>query len=256
MSQKPIRILIADDKTEDGAHLRTIFEKRNDIELVAEARNGPELLAYTSRLKPQAVFLNLEMPELDGMSAAKKLMEKDADIIIVFIAGRPDFAAEAFEISSFDYILKPFTQDRVKKALERIHSRLAERARDRQKVVNIFRSVDKLYIRSGHELHFIDTHSILYAEKERKKTIVHTITNKYETHESINEIEKRLDKMNFFRSHKCYLINLKRIEKIIPWGENSHLVKFFGTEKDAIIARSKVKVLYDLLKISLDPINK
>jgi two-component system LytT family response regulator len=253
MAKRPIRIIIAEDEAANSAVLRNIFEKHTDIELIAEARNGLELLALTSRLKPQAVFLDIEIPEMDGMTAAKKLMENDEDIIIVFVTCRPDFAAQAFEISSVDYILKPFTQERIEKALERIHSRLAERDLDRQKLANVFKSADKLYIRSGHELNLIDFTSIFYVEKERRRTVIHTGDNRYETHESINDLEKRLDKMNFFRSHKCYLINLKKIEKIIPWGDNSHLVKFFGSEKDALIARSKVKTLYDLLEISFDP---
>lgn len=256
MSRKPIRILIAEDKPDDSTLLRSLFENRSDIELIVEARNGLELLALSHKLKPQAVFMTIEMPELDGLTAAKKLMEKNDDIIIVFVTGSRDFAAAAFEISSFDYILKPFTQDRVEKALERIHARLAEREIERQNVANIFKSADKLYIRSGYELHFIDFHTIFYVEKDRKKTVVHTIDNRYETHESINDIERRLDKNNFFRSHKCYLINLTKIEKIIPWGDNSQMVKFFGSEKDALIARSKVKALYKLLKVSSDPFNK
>lgn len=253
MAQIPIRIIIAEDEPINRAHLRNIFEKHPNIESIAEASNGLELLKLTARLKPQAVFMNIEMPEMDGMTVARKMMENDEDIIIVFVTGRSDFAAEAFEISSCDYILKPFTQGRVAKALERIQSRLAEREIERQKLINILKSTDKLYIRSGYELYFIDINSIYYIEKERKKTVVHTTNNRYETHESINELEKRLDKMNFFRSHKCYLVNLKMIEKIVPWGDNSHLVKFFGLKKDALIARSKVKMLYDLLEISIDP---
>lgn len=253
MSPKPIRIIIAEDDPANCTLLRNIFEKHTNIELVTEARNGLELLNLSNRLKPQAVFVDIELPEMDGMTAAKKLMKNDEDIIVVFVTSRPDFAAEAFEISSFDYILKPFTEERVEKALERIYARLSEREMDKQKLANIFKSADKLYIRSGHELHFIDVNSILYIEKNRKKTVVHTAGNTYETHESINELEKRLDRTNFFRSHKCYLINLKMIDKIVPFGDNSQLVKFFDSDNDALIARAKVKILYNLLGISLDP---
>lgn len=252
MSHKPVKIIIADDDQDNRALLRTIFDNHANVKLVGEAGSGPELLNLASRLRPQAVFINIEMPEMEGMAAAKKLMEKDEDIIVVFTAARPDFAVEAFEISSFDYILKPFSTDRVEKTLDKIFARLAERDLDRQKLANVFKSTDKLYIKSGYELHFINIDSIYYVEKDRKRTVIHTTDNRFETHESINDLEKRLDKTSFFRSHKCYLINLKMVEKIIPWGDNSHLVKFFKSNKDALIARSKVKFLYELLEIGSD----
>jgi len=253
MSEKPIRILIAENQPDNRTLLRTIIENRSDIELVAAASNGLELLTLTTRLKPQAIFIDIEMPEMDGMTAAKKLISNDEDLIIVFVTNRPDFAVQAFEISSFDYILRPFTPERVEKTLQRIHTLLAERNLNKQKLANVFKSADKLYIKSGHEFHFIDINKIFCVEKDGRKTVIQTIDNKYETHEPITELEKRLDTINFFRSHKCYLINLKMVEKIIPWGDNSHLVKFFGSEKDALIARSKVKMLYELLEISSNP---
>lgn len=252
MSQKTITVIIAEDEPSNRTFLRNILEKHDDIKIVGEAADGKELLDLTSKLKPQVVFIDIEMPELDGMSAAKMLMDKNEEVMVVFVTGHSDFAVEAFEISSFDYILKPFKADRVNNVLDKIRSRVADWETDLQKLSQVFKSSDKLYIKCGHELHFIDANAIFYVEKERKKTVIHTTDNKYETHESINDLEKRLNPMNFFRAHKCYLVNLKMVEKIIPWGDNSHLVKFFNSNKDALIARSKVKMLYDLLEINAD----
>ncbi len=253
MPQKTIiKVLIAEDEPNNRTFLRSILEKHNDFQVIGEAADGKELLELTSRLKPQVVFVDIEMPELDGMSAAKMLAEKNEELMIVFVTGHSDFAVEAFEISSFDFILKPFKADRVEKVLEKIRNRFAEREMDVQKLSRVFKSSDKLHIKCGHELHFIDVNGIYYIEKERKKTIIHTTDNRYETHEPINDLEKRLNPMNFFRSHKCYLINLKMVQKIIPWGDNSHLVKFFNSNKDALIARSKVKMLYELLEITAE----
>ena len=253
MPQKTIiKVIIAEDEAANRTFLRNILEQNKDIKVVGEAVNGKELIDLTSKLKPQVVFVDIEMPELDGMSAAKKLAEKNEELLIVFVTGHSDFAVEAFEISSFDYILKPFKAERVEKVLDKIRARIVDQEMDLQKLSKIFKSSDKLYIKCGHELHFIDATSIFYVEKERKKTVIHTTESKYETHEPINDLEQRLDPMNFFRSHKCYLINLQMVEKIIPWGDNSHLVKFFSSNKDALIARSKVKMLYNLLDINTD----
>jgi len=252
MSQKTIKAMIAEDEPSSRAFLRSILEQHNDFEVVGESSDGKELMELVSQVKPQVVFVDIEMPELNGMSAAKKLLEKNEDLIIIFVTGHSDFAVEAFEISSFDYILKPYKADRVEKALDRIRAGMMERELEKQKLSRILKSSDKLYIKSGYELHFIDSDSIYYIEKEKKKTILHTTDNKFETHESINDLERRLDPIKFFRSHKCYLINLNKVEKIIPWGDNSYLVKFTSSNKDALIARSKVKMLYDLLEINPD----
>jgi len=252
MGSKSIKVLIAEDEAGNRTFLRNILEKHRDIEVVGEAADGNNLLELAARLKPQVVFVDIEMPKLDGMTAVKKLLEKNGDLVFIFVTGHSDFAVEAFEMSSFDYILKPYKADRVEKTLDKIRERLTERDTDLEKLSSIFKSSDKLYIKCGHELHFIDTNSVYYVEKDRKKTVIHTIGSKYETHESINDLEKRLNPVSFFRSHKCYLINLKMVEKIIPWGDNSYLVKFFNSNNDALISRSKVKMLYDLLDIAVD----
>jgi len=249
MPQKPITVIIAEDDPHNRAFLRSILEQHPDIEVVGEAANGRELVSIAKKIKPQVLFVDIEMPEMDGMTAVKKLLGKNEDLMIIFVTGHSDFAVEAFEVSSFDYILKPFKADRVEKALDKIRSSMKERELDLQKLYTIFKASEKLYVKCGYELHFIESDSVYYIEKERKKTIIHTTKGRYETHETIMDLEKRLNPMDFFRSHKCYLINLKKVERIIPWGDNSYLVKFFNSNNDALISRSKVKMLYELLEM-------
>ncbi len=249
MSQKPIKVIIAEDQPSNRKFLRNILERHADFTVAAEAADGRELINLTKRHMPQVVFVDIEMPKINGMAAVKTLLDYNEDLLVVFVTGHSDFAVEAFEVSSFDYILKPYTEDRVQKTLEKIRGFMKERESDLQKLFNTFKTTDKLYVKCGYELHFIDADSIYYIEKERKKTVIHTVNGKYETHEPINELEKRLNPMNFFRSHKCYLINLKMVEKILPWGDNSYLVKFFNTQNDALMSRSKVKMLYEMLEV-------
>ncbi|MFA5880835.1 MAG: LytTR family DNA-binding domain-containing protein [Eubacteriales bacterium] len=252
MTQKTIKVIIAEDEPSCRTFLKNILSRHNNFEVIGEAADGEELLELAARVKPQVVFVDIEMPEIDGMSAVKRMLEKNEELVVVFVTGYSDFAVEAFEISSFDYILKPYKAPRVEKVLDKIQAHFAERENDLVKLSSIFKSSDKLYIRCGHELHFVDANTIYYVEKERKKTIIHTTGNRYETHEPINDLEKRLNPADFFRSHKCYLINLRMVEKIIPWGDNSYLVKFFNSNNDALISRSKVRLLYELLDIGSD----
>lgn len=252
MSQKTIKVVIAEDEPSNRSFLRRIIEQQPDIEVIGEAENGMELVSLAQKLRPQAVFVDIEMPEMDGMSAVKQLLESNEDLVVVFVTGHPDFAVEAFEISSFDYILKPFNADRVRKTVEKMRRSISAKAEEINKLHTIFKSTNKLYVKSGHELHFVDAGTILYIEKEKKKTVIHTTGGKYETNEAINILENRLGPMDFFRSHRCYLINLKMVEKIVPWGANSYLVKFFNSNNDALISRSKVKMLYKILDIGME----
>ncbi len=249
--QKIVKVLIAEDEPSSRTFLRNILTKQADFAVVGEASNGAELVELGSVLKPDAVFVDIDMPGMDGMSAVKKLIETNEDLIVVFVTGYADFAVEAFEISSFDYIMKPYKADRVVKTLDKIRAHYTEREQDMAKLAKVFKA-DKLYIKCGHELHFVETRAIYYIEKERKKTIIHTLINKYEAHESLNDLEERLNPADFFRSHKCYIINLRMVEKILPWGDNSYLVRFLNSNNDALISRAKVKLLYELLNIEGD----
>ncbi|WP_418791192.1 LytR/AlgR family response regulator transcription factor [Phosphitispora sp. TUW77] len=249
MSQKPIKVIIAEDQPSNRKFLKNILEKHDDFIVSAEAEDGRDLINLCKKHMPQVIFVDIEMPKINGMEAVKTLLEHNEDLLVVFVTGHPDFAVEAFEVSSFDYILKPYTEDRIQKTLEKIRGFLKEREMNLQELFNIFKKTDKLYVKCGYELHFIDADSIYFMEKERKKTVIHTVNGKYETHEPINELEKRLNPTNFFRSHKCYLINLKMVEKILPWGDNSYLVKFINTHNDALMSRSKVKMLYEMLDV-------
>lgn len=244
-----IKLVIAEDDLQCKNFLKEIIQNHGDIKIVGEAENGNELIHLVSSLRPHAVIADIEMPELNGMSAIKKLNEMNQEVLTIFVTAYSDFAVDAFEVSSVDFIVKPYSKERIGKALEKIRYWLNARDKDYDKLNNIVKSSDKLFIKFGHEIHFIDSDTIYFIEKERKKTVINTENNRYETFETMNELEKRLNPNYFFRSHKCYIINLKKIEKIIPWGSDSYLIKFFYCNSDALISRSKVKILHELLGI-------
>lgn len=248
MGTNKIRVIIAEDNPDNRNYLRKILDEQPDIEILGEVDDGSALVSLANSLHPQVIFVDIEMSGMDGMTAVKTLLEKHEDMFVVFVTGHIDFAIDAFEISSFDYILKPYTAERIQKCLEKIRSKIDAREFDFQRLARLIKSTEKLYIKCGHELHFIDTASIYYIEKEKKKTVINTVGNKYETNESINDLEQKLDASIFFRSHKSYLINLKMVEKVIPWGSESYLVKFLNYNGDALMSRAKVKLLHDLLE--------
>lgn len=251
METGKIKTLIAEDDYMSRQLLKGMLEQFEDIQVIGEAANGLELMQLAKTLKPQVIFIDIDMPEVNGMSAAQEILAKDANIQIIFVTGHADYAVEAFEISSLDYILKPFELERIGKTVARIKAKISQLNTDITKLARILKGPEKLFVKSDHELHFIEADNIFFIErdKNKRKSIIYTTNNKYETWESLNELESRLDQTYFFRSHKSYLINLRKIEKIVPWGELSFLIRFTGSNLDAFMSRNKVQILYEILNI-------
>ncbi len=127
MADTTFKIVIAEDEPTSRTFLRHIINRHSDFEIIGEASDGEELVDLASRLKPQVVFVDIEMPELDGMSAVKRLLENNNKLIVIFVTGYSDFAVEAFEIGAFDFILKPYKSSVVEKVLDKIsHSNAIE----------------------------------------------------------------------------------------------------------------------------------
>jgi DNA-binding LytR/AlgR family response regulator len=240
----PIQILIADDQYYERILLRHIIDQYGGFEIIGEAADGIELVDLASKKRAHVIFADVEMPGMDGMAAIKQIVKEYEDILVVFVTGYADFAVQAFEISSFDYILKPFLPERVTKTLDKIYTHITEK---RKAYLKTAKDIDKLFIKVGHAVNFIDQSSILFIEKQERKTVILTRENTYETNDPINEIEKRLDPSRFFRGHKSYVINLKQIESILPHGNNSYRVKFYNSTADALVSRSNIKALNELL---------
>ncbi len=242
-----LKILIADDNSVSRQLLRQTIETMEDVKVVGEAENGQELVEMANRLKPHLNLVDLDMPVLNGLDAIRQLAESNPRQYYVIITGHPDYALEAFNLYSFDYILKPFNPERVIQTISKIKDKFKDRGY--QLLVKALNTPQKLYVKSGNEILFIDTQNIIFIEKENKKTVIHTTDNKYETNEDIKDLEKRLNQNYFFRSHKSYLINLKMVEKLVVWGDTAYIVKFTRTNKDALMSKKKVRLLQNLLNI-------
>ena len=245
MTDSSLRVLIADDEPGIRDYLRDILEGIEGVRVVGEAGNGYEAVAKTKELNPHVLFLDVEMPDLTGLQAARILAKDDREIFFVFCTVHPDFALQAFDIYSFDYILKPFREERIRKTVNKIRAILVNKgsmvtARPKD-------SSGKLVIKCGFDLVFIDFNQIIFLKKDKKKTIIYTANGKYETYESINEIGKRMDYDLFFRGHKSYLINLDMVQRLSPGSSASLCVHFKNCDEKAYISRLHLKQLVNLL---------
>ena len=234
-----LEILIADDNEGMRLVLKKVVESCGH-KVVGEAENGTAALELVERLSPQVVFLDIEMPELDGVETAKRIQDFNPRICSVFITAHDEFRKEAFEIYAFDYLVKPFEIERVKKTLRRIEQ-IASGNLPQQMTSR--RRTEKLMLRHKDGVSLLDAREIVLIQRENRSTAIYTTGEKHVSSETLSEIEQRLPGGNFFRCHKSYIINVERITKIYPYGRWTYIVKLKGTELDALMTQERYSVL-------------
>lgn len=234
-----LKVLIADDDPDMRRILRKIIEQKNGIHIEAEAENGLEALSLIPKVSPHIVFLDIQMPGLDGVECAKRIIDIDPRTYIVFATAHDEYMKEAFEVYAFDYIVKPFGIKRVHETLERIISlsqgQYAPVILERRNI----KTQNKILIKNKESVSLVDTTEIIIISRENNATVIHTHKEDFVTNESLSSLEEKLDRDKFIRSHKSYIINIDKINKIYPYGRWTYLVKFSETQKDALITHEK-----------------
>lgn len=241
------KVLIIDDDEGMRLVLSKIINKTEGFILVGEAQSGETGLSLVETLSPNIVFLDVEMPGMGGIECAKKIMDLSPKTFIIFATAHEKYMSDAFEVYASDYLVKPFKIDRILTTLERIKEIHVN------KDVSIINhtlysndSLAKLVIKNKESINFIDCKDIIFIERENRSTIIHTVSERVTSSEGLTEIEERLDKSLFFRSHKSYIINLSMIYKIYPYGRWTYTVKLKNTDKDALLTHDKYEYLEKL----------
>ncbi len=235
-----LKVLIADDDCGMRLVLRKALKNIDDVEIAGEAENGEAALCLYDELKPDVVFLDVEMPNVTGIDCAKKIMDINPKTFIVFATAHGEYMSDAFELYAFDYLIKPFKIERIYQTMERIKS-IGDKHENKgiQKIIKHDKGLDKLIVKSKEGISFIDMNDIIMIQRENRSTVIYTFRESYSTSESLGDLEDRLDKTQFFRCHKSYIINLSLVDKIYPYGRWTYIVKLRNTEKDALLTHDK-----------------
>ncbi len=215
-----IRILIADD--DDGMRLimRRFVEKAGGFQIVGEAKDGRELIRLNEQTHPQVILLDVEMPVMTGVECARIIQDINPKTILVFATAHEKYMGDAFEVYAFDYLLKPFREQRVMKTLALIRSRLAEEAEERAVKPETPRNVAprKLMLRHKEGVSFVDMEDILLIQREERSTVLYLAGGeRLVTSDSLSELDERLPDDMFFRTHKSYVVGLRHIDSITPY---------------------------------------
>ena len=241
-----IRILIADD--DDGMRMvmRRFVEKAGGFQIVGEAKDGRELIRLNEQTHPQVILLDVEMPVMTGVECARIIQDINPKTILVFATAHEKYMGDAFEVYAFDYLLKPFREQRVMKTLALIRSRLAEEAKERAVKPETPRNVAprKLMLRHKEGVSFVDMEDILLIQREERSTVLYLAGGeRLVTSDSLSELDERLPDDMFFRTHKSYVVGLRHIDSITPYGRWTYVVKLRGTTHDALVTAERLEIL-------------
>ena len=243
-----IRVLIADDNEAMRVIERKIIEKAEGFELAGEAKDGLECIRLTEQLRPQVIFLDVEMPGKTGVEAARVIQDMDPSIVLIFATAHDQYMGDAFEVYAFDYLVKPFKVSRVMQTLERVRDRLQPRQTEaplpHKSSAKAPAAASRMMLHHREGVTFLNMQDIVLVQREDRATVIYTKDGgRYVTGDSLAETEARLDPSVFFRSHKSYIINLGHISNITPYGRWTYVVHLTGIPQDALITHEKYEEL-------------
>ena len=218
-----LRTLIADDEELARRLLREFLKTEQDIEIVAECGNGFEAVKAINELKPDVVFLDVQMPRLDGFEV-QELVDRDA--AVVFVTAFDQYAMRAFDAAAVDYLLKPFTTERFRASLDRVRARmgdarpaaapsgkdLPQNLKQASRVPGEY--LERLVVKDGPRVHVIPAGRLDYAEAQDDYVALHSEGKSWLKQQTISSLESALDPRRFLRVHRSYLVNVERIVRI------------------------------------------
>jgi two-component system LytT family response regulator len=259
-----IRTLIVDDEPLARRNLRALLKTDPDVEIIGEARSGPEALRMIKLHSPALIFLDIQMPEMNGFEVLEQLATENLPAI-VFVTAFDKYALKAFEVHALDYLLKPFDDARFEKALRqakkqiedheitelsrRLLDLLDERGAGQAPVPRAERYLTRLMIKNAGRVTFLKTEDVDWIEADNYYAKLHTEKKAHLLRESLNDLAARLDPKQFARVHRSAIVNLDRVKELQTHFNGEQIVVLLdGTELK--LSRSRREELQNKLKIS------
>jgi two-component system LytT family response regulator len=245
---KQLTVVIVDDEAPARALIREYLEQHSDVRVVAECTNGLEAVKAANELKPDLLFLDIQMPKLDGFEVLD-LIGRDA-AGVVFTTAHDDYALRAFEVHAVDYLLKPFSPERFAESLHLARSRIAQRqpipARELLETHREGSAIDRLLIRDRSHVHVIPVEQIDYIEAQDDYVSIRAAGRSYLKEQTLGELEEQLAAKGFLRIHRRFILNVSRLAKI-ELSEKDSRMAILNDKTELPISRSGYAKLRDLL---------
>jgi two-component system LytT family response regulator len=222
---KKIRAVIVDDEELARQMLREFLAGHSEIEIAAECANGFEAVKAVTEMKPDLVFLDIQMPKLDGFEVLELI---GTDRAVVFVTAYDEYAIRAFDIHAVDYLLKPFSAERFETALQRAQQRLGGKLPAATELSSSARPaaqpLERIVVRDGARVSIIPVAKLDYAEAQDDYVALATEGKKHLKQQTISSLEGTLDPTRFLRIHRSYIVNLEKVTKVEPYSKDNHVV--------------------------------
>jgi two-component system, LytTR family, response regulator LytT len=259
----PLSTLIVDDEQLARDELAYLLKSVGDVEVVAQGKNGVEAVNLIKEHTPDLVFLDVQMPGLDGFGVIKKLIDRKVVLPqIVFATAFDQYAVKAFEVNAVDYLLKPFDKKRVALAVQKAKKNLQSdpplnQSSTLDSLVKMLEAqipqhqVSKIMLRCAGRMILVDQKDICFASIE--DGVITVVTSQVEGHSNCRTLEELLESLDgnlFWRAHRSFLVNINRIREVVPWFKSSYQVKMDDKKQTEIpVSRAQTRRLRELFKL-------
>jgi DNA-binding LytR/AlgR family response regulator len=245
-----MRTLIVDDEAPARDRLKRSLAALEAVEVIGEATDGVQAVELIEALSPDLVLLDIQMPGLDGFGVVEALDDAPA---IIFVTAYDQYAIRAFEIHALDYLLKPFSRERLAQAIQRAQEALAGGRDFQAQLAPLLESLvaggeylTRVAVRDRESIRVLDADEIDWIGIEDEQVKVHTGDQAYSIRHTLTSLEARLDPTRFFRAHRSAIVNLDRVQEIIPWFKGSYVVRLLSGD-EVELSRAQARALRKIL---------
>ena len=247
---KPLRTLIVDDEVPARERLKRLLAGIEGVEFIGEAKDGLQAVEMVEALSPDLVLLDIQMPGLDGFGVIEALEDPPP---VIFVTAYDEYAIRAFEVNALDYLLKPFSRERLEKAVHRARESLAEERDFTTRLGPLLESLaaqgrylTRLAVRDRDRIRVVDIDEVDWVGVEDEQVFVHVGDRAYPIRRTLTELEAQLDPTHFFRAHRSAIVNLGQVKEVIPWFKGTHRLRLTtGAEVD--LSRAQARALRKIL---------
>lgn len=248
-----LQVLLVDDEMPARDELKYLLSQRSDVAVIGEADDAAEAIRLAVKLKPDVIFLDIEMREVSGLEAGVILRRVVPDTLLVFATAYDSYAIKAFEVGAIDYLLKPFEQARIDETIERLKSYRQEDwravAKKQSEVLSINRiRVNKLALEKDGKIVMVPYQDILYAYAHLGAVKVVLEQGGKGTYSgTLADFEDRVRSTNMMRVHKSYLVNLDKVREVVPWFKGTYWLKVDGSADEIPVSKTQIKEIKEIL---------
>ncbi|MCP4724955.1 MAG: response regulator transcription factor [bacterium] len=247
----PIRSLIVDDEIAAREIIKNYLSDDDNFEVIGESSNGIDAIRQIVEKKPDLVFLDIQMPEMDGFEVIETIGMEDLPHI-VFVTAFDQYAIKAFEINAIDYLLKPFDRNRFLSAVNRTKEHLLSKKTIENQLSNLLSNIkreshylSKIMVKTGGRVYFLKADNIKWIEAASNYIKIFSGKESYLVKDTLSNFEKNINPNQFVRIHRSCIININFIQEIQPWDKNNHLV-ILEDGKELKLSRNYKDKIFDL----------